>query len=107
MAEVHKNVETHRFELEIDDQVAKAFYREQGNVVTFVHTEVPKALGGRGVGSALVRGALDAVRAAGEKARILCPFFGAWLRRHPDEYRDIIEGPLPIPRQRRETGGGG
>ncbi|MPZ59250.1 MAG: hypothetical protein GEU91_22765 [Rhizobiales bacterium] len=41
----------HRFEL------ATAHYRLADGVVTFTHTEVPKELGGRGVGSARARGA--------------------------------------------------
>ncbi len=66
---VRNNLAAHRFELEIDDSVAKAFYREQGNVVTFVHTEVPPALGGQGVGTTLMRGALDAVRPPRRRSR--------------------------------------
>ena len=78
--------------LEIDDEVAKAWYRRQGNVVTFTHTDVPAALSGKGVGSRLAKGALDAVRAAGLRVVAKCPFIAAYLRKHP-EYDDLLTPP--------------
>ena len=48
---VRNNTRNHRYELEIDGSLAKAWYRENGDVITFTHTEVPEALSGRGVGS--------------------------------------------------------
>jgi predicted GNAT family acetyltransferase len=89
---VRDNRQSHRFELEIDDQVAKAWYREQGNVVTFTRTDVPDALSGKGVGSALAKGALDAVRAAGQKVVALCPFIASYIKRHR-EYEDLLAEP--------------
>jgi predicted GNAT family acetyltransferase len=88
-SEVRDNTASHRFELEIDDQVAKAWYRLQGNVVTFTHTEVPSSLSGQGVGSRLAKGALDAARAAGQKVVALCPFIAAYIKRHR-EYQDLL-----------------
>jgi len=99
MAEVHDNIVSHRFELEIDDQVAKAWYRKQGNVITFTHTEVPETLSGKGVGSRLAQGALDAVRSAGERVIALCPFIAAYIRRH-GEYQDLLQEPLAPPPER-------
>lgn len=92
MSDVRDNIRSHRFELEIDDQVAKAWYRMQGNVITFTHTDVPESLSGKGVGSRLAQGALDAVRAAGLKVVALCPFIAAYIKRHR-EYQDLLEPP--------------
>ena len=89
---VRDNTVSHRFELEIDDEVAKAWYRRQGNVVTFTHTDVPTALSGKGVGSRLAKGALDAVRAAGLKVVAKCPFIATYLKKHP-EYDDLQTPP--------------
>ncbi|HEY5082669.1 MAG TPA: GNAT family N-acetyltransferase [Bauldia sp.] len=88
-AVVRDNTSRHRFELEIDDQVAKASYRLQGNVITFTHTEVPDSLEGGGVGSRLARGALEMVRAAGLKVVAKCPFIAGWIERHPD-FKDLL-----------------
>ncbi|HVY18900.1 MAG TPA: GNAT family N-acetyltransferase [Bauldia sp.] len=97
--EVHDNTRSHRFELEIDDQVAKSWYRLQGNVITFTHTEVPTALEGRGIGSNLAKGALDAVRAAGLKVVALCPFIAGYIGRHR-EYQDLLADPKESPSHR-------
>ena len=58
-------------------------------MITLTHTEVPPALGGRGVGSALVRGVLEAARARGLKVVPKCPFVSAFMGRHP-EFNDLL-----------------
>ena len=59
-----------------------------GNVLTILHTEVPKALEGRGIGSSLTRGVLDTARSQGLKVSALCPFAKGYIERHP-EYADL------------------
>lgn len=63
-------------------------YTHDNGAITFMHTEVPKALKGRGIGSTLVKGALDLARAQGVKVKARCPFVKAWIERHPD-YADL------------------
>ena len=63
-----------RYELAVDGHIAAAYYEKSGGVITFVHTEVPPELGGKGIGSRLVKGALDQVRAEGLKVIVKCPF---------------------------------
>ena len=55
--------------------------------IVFTHTEVQ--VEGRGVGSTLVRGALDDVRRRGLTVTPLCPFVKAYLEKHP-EYADLM-----------------
>jgi predicted GNAT family acetyltransferase len=88
-SEVRDNADLRRFELEVDGAVAVAKYVRHDNVVTFTHTEVPEALGGRGIGSKLAEGALDMVRARGEKVVAQCPFVASWIARHP-AYADLL-----------------
>ncbi|MGY1836375.1 GNAT family N-acetyltransferase [Blastococcus sp. SYSU DS0510] len=79
-----------RFEALVDGTVAGfAEYRRRGSSVAFTHTVVEPAFEGRGVGSALARGALDAVRAEGASVLPLCPFIRGWIHRHPD-YADLV-----------------
>lgn len=87
--EVHDNAERHRFELELDGRMAFSDYRRADGVLTVLHTEVPKELNGRGIGSALVRGLLDIARTQGLKVRPLCPFVKAYLDKHT-EYADLL-----------------
>jgi len=87
--EVRNNTAFNRFELDVDGHLAVSYYRLAPGVITFTHTEVPPALGGRGVGSTLVRGALDLVRAQGLKVVSKCPFVSAYLGKHP-EFNDLL-----------------
>ena len=81
-----------RYELMPDGAIGEpafAEYSVDGDVVVFTHTVVPDALEGRGVGSALVAGALDDVRAQGLRVVARCSFVAAYVDRHP-EYRDLL-----------------
>ena len=83
------NEERERFELDVDGPVAFVTYRKTDGAITLVHTEVPPELGGKGVGSRLVRGLLDIVRAGGAKVRPRCPFVRGYIEKHP-EYQDLL-----------------
>ena len=84
MSEVINNAAHHRFELTVEGHLAATHYKVAGGVITFIHTEVPPELGGKGIGSKLVKGALDQVRAAGLKVIPECPFVKAYIDKHPD-----------------------
>lgn len=82
--------ESERYEALADGMLAGfAAYRSGGGAVIFVHTDVDDAFRGRGVGGALAREALADVRRRGLHAVPMCPFFAAWIRRHPD-YIDLV-----------------
>jgi len=89
MAEIINNKAHHRFELTVEGHLAATYYKIEGGVITFIHTEVPPELGGKGVGSALVKDALDQVRADGLKVIPQCPFVKAYIDKHP-EYADMV-----------------
>ena len=71
--QVRDNPSRQRFELEIDGHTAVAHYALDSGVITFMHTEVPAELGGRGIGSQLARGALEQARSRGLKYRSAGP----------------------------------
>ena len=85
---VRDNTERHRFELDAGGHIAFSNYKRSDGVLTILHTEVPKELEGRGIGSSLVRGLLEIARAQGLKVRAVCPFVKAYLDRHA-EYADL------------------
>jgi uncharacterized protein len=86
---IRDNTERHRFELDADGHVAFSNYKRADGVLTILHTEVPQALEGRGMGSALIRGVLDIARSQGLKVVTICPFAKAYIERHP-EYADLV-----------------
>ena len=93
MSAVRDNKERSRFELEMDGITAFLNYQRNGSVLTFTHEEVPKQAEGHGIGSVLAKGALDLLRANGEKLIARCPFIVAYIRKHP-EYADLLAQPL-------------
>jgi len=88
-AAVRNNAARNRYELEVDGHTAIAVYTLAPRVITFVHTEVPPELGGRGVGSTLVRGALEDVRRQGLKVVVRCSFVRGFMAKHP-EFNDLL-----------------
>jgi predicted GNAT family acetyltransferase len=82
--------EARRFEAHLGDELAGFLeYRLAGTRRILIHTEVLPAFGGRGIGAALARHALDEALAAGTRVTPKCPFVRAWLERHP-EYAAIV-----------------
>lgn len=86
---VTNNATQQRHELSIAGEVAFAAYRKRGNVVAFIHTEVPPALEVRGIGPRLIERALADVREPGLRVRGECSFVAAFIDRHPAE-RDLV-----------------
>lgn len=86
---VRDNRAEQEFELEVDGHRAVAAYQREGDRIVFTHTKVPHAIEGRGVGSKLIRAALDSARDQGLKVVPQCPFVATYIERHP-EYRDLL-----------------
>ena len=72
-----------RYERDTEHGLAIAVYRPQGDRLIFTHTEVPSESEGRGIGSQLVRDALDDARRRGFKIVPACSFVADFVRRHP------------------------
>ncbi len=89
-SQVTDHPDEQQFQLSVGGQVAFIEYRMVGGAVLMSHTEVPESLEGQGVGSALVRGALDMVRARGQQVVPMCPFVVAFMKRH-HEYVDLVQ----------------
>ncbi|SCF30789.1 GNAT family N-acetyltransferase [Micromonospora mirobrigensis] len=87
---VEENPAEHRFEILVDDALAGfTAYVPRGEVLVFTHTEVDERFQNMGVGSALIRGTLDQIRARGGRVVPRCPFMAAFIERHPD-YADLV-----------------
>jgi predicted GNAT family acetyltransferase len=85
VAEVVDNPDEDRFELVVDGLRAELLYRVEDGHLILIHTEVPDALGGRGLGGQLVRAALARAERDGLTVVPWCPFARRWLKDHPDE----------------------
>jgi predicted GNAT family acetyltransferase len=88
--EISDNPEEQRYEARTAGELAGfAQYLRGPGVIAFVHTQVEPSFEGRGIGGSLVRTALDEARSAGLRVLPACPFFAAWIDRHPD-YQELV-----------------
>lgn len=78
----------HRFETRVEGVQCLLDYTLAAGVMTITRTEVPAAVGGRGIASALVQEALTAARAEGWKVVPACSYAVSWMERHV-EYSDL------------------
>jgi predicted GNAT family acetyltransferase len=81
--QVTNNEAAHQYETRIEGQLARLVYRQTNDRIVFTHTEVPSTIERRGIGSALVRFALDDAGARGLQVVPVCPFVRAYIERHP------------------------
>ncbi len=89
--EVKNNQSKNQFEASLDGKTALIRYRKEADgTLDLFHTEVPDEFEGRGVGSQLVKDALEQIKADDLKINPSCPFVAAYIRRHP-EYQDLVK----------------
>ena len=86
------NLAQHRFEVVLPEGLSRADYRRVGNTLHLVHTEVPRALEGRGIAGALVQATLDYAAANGFKVIPQCSYVRAYMRRHPNTQQLLAPG---------------
>jgi len=88
------NPDARRFELRDGDEVLGWIdYLPAGASVIFSHTEILPGHEQQGLGSVLVRQALDGMRERGTTVIPSCPFTAAFIQRHP-EYIDVVDPSL-------------
>ena len=72
------------FEYRAGGSVAELVYRLRGERMVLLHTGVPHAMEGHGVGGRLVRAAVGYAASQGLTVVPACPFARGWLEQHPD-----------------------
>ena len=90
------NAEARSYDAFVDGEVAGSIvYEHAGDRrVVFTHTFVDPRFREHGVGNALVRGALDDVRAQGRTLTNFCDFVARYIDEHP-EYADLLDAAHP------------
>ena len=78
-----------RFETSIDGHTGYISYQERDDTLVYDHTIVPQELGRRGIGSALVKHALNYAREQNKKVIPQCSFVSSYISKHPD-YQDLL-----------------
>jgi len=101
--EVRDNADRSRYEVFVDGKLAGfALYLLHDRRITVFHTEIDEAYEGSGLGGFLARGVLEDVKARGLDLEPVCPFLAGYIRRHRDEFLELV-----IPGMRDEVMIGG
>lgn len=96
-ATVRDNPAENRYEIHDGEQLAGfAAYTLTGDTITFTHTEVDPAFGGRGLARQLVVTALDEARHRGLAVLPFCPYVRKIIAQDPDTHLDLV------PQEQRE-----
>lgn len=84
------NKEKKQYEFHIDKYTPKIEYiKSETGEIYLTHTEVPVALEGKGIGSQLIKKALEDIKAQGLRLVPLCPFVAGYIQKNP-EWRTIV-----------------
>ncbi len=87
-----------RFVVRHEGAEAELVYERDGHRLALVHTGVPEALGGKGIGGRLVAAAADRARAEDLTLVPWCPFARRWLRDHADATEGVaVDWDTPPP----------
>jgi len=89
------NTDRKQFELSVEGFTARIEYMIMSNKIFLTHTEVPRELEGKGVGSKIVKLAFEEIEKQGLKLIPLCPFVAKYLTKHP-EWKKILADDVKI-----------
>lgn len=98
------DVDNHRLVVHEDGEEAELVYRRTGRRLSIVHTGVPEAIGGRGIGGRLVTAAVEMARRDGLSLVPYCPYAARWLTEHPDAAAGVS---IDWPERRDQEGAAG
>ena len=86
------NAEAKQYEVHVENLVARIEYIRAKNRIFLTHTEVPKALEGKGIGTAMVSQVLQDIKHQQLTLVPLCPFVSAYIKRHPEWMELVMKG---------------
>jgi predicted GNAT family acetyltransferase len=87
---VTRNDALRRYEISVDGELAGfADIQPSGEVTVFPHTEIAERFGGRGLGTRLVKAALDDMQARGQRVVAQCSLVAAVIAKNP-EYQQLL-----------------
>jgi len=76
-------------EYHIDGHTPVIEYIKAKEKIFLTHTEVPKELNGKGIGSAIVKAVLEDIERQDLTLVPLCPFVAGYIKRHP-EWKKLV-----------------
>ena len=86
-----KNDELYRFEIYSDGELAGfADFRIENQVISYTHTEIDPRFGGKGLGSQLIKEALDEALEQDLEVAPYCSFVSAYIKKSGEKYLHLV-----------------
>jgi predicted GNAT family acetyltransferase len=86
---IEHNNKTQRFEVHLEGHVGYMSYQLKEGVIEYDHTIVPRELGGRGIGTELVKYGLAYARVHHLQVIPTCSFVASYINKH-EVYQDLL-----------------
>ena len=88
---VVKNYELNRFEIYSDGELAGfADFKIENQVISYTHTEIDPRFGGQGLGSQLIKEALDEALEQNLEVAPYCSFVSAYIKKSGEKYLHLV-----------------
>jgi len=88
---VLKNKELNRFEIYSDGELAGfAEFKIKNQMISYTHTEIDTRFGGQGLGSQLIKEALDEALEQDLQVAPYCSFVSAYIRKNSEKYLHLV-----------------
>ena len=88
---VLKNDELNRFEIYSDGELAGfADFKIENQVISYTHTEIDPRFGGQGLGSQLIKEALDEALEQNLEVAPYCSFVSAYIKNSGEKYLHLV-----------------
>lgn len=84
------NAARSRYERDVGGYMAYANIRRKDDILYIDYVFTPPELRGQGVGSDFMKALMQVARDEKMKVTPICGFAAGWLRKHADEYADIM-----------------
>jgi predicted GNAT family acetyltransferase len=86
-----KNEELSRFEIYSDGELAGfADFKIENQMISYTHTEIDPRFGGQGLGSQLIKEALDEALEQNLEVAPYCSFVSAYIKKNSEKYLDLV-----------------
>lgn len=90
--ELKNNTDEKYYSIQVERYHPRVEYIKTTEKIFLTHTEVPKVLEGKGIGSSLVKLVLEDVERLGLTLVPLCPFVAMYIKRHPEWKKLVMKG---------------
>ena len=86
-----KNEELNRFEIYSNGELAGfAEFKVSNQMISYTHTDIDPRFGGKGLGSQLIKEALDEALEQNLEVAPYCSFVSTYIKKNSEKYLDLV-----------------